>query len=374
MPKRIEYLDIARGIGILLVVLGHNDFAALSPFFHQVIYSFHIPLFFFLSGYFINTAVSFFDYSKKRFHAVLKPYWFTILLIYAVSVSFEKMGFQNAGLRIAKALYGSIDYIDWAQLWFLPNLFVVSLYAFLFIRLTGKLQNRWLRWGTLLATLAVSVPLLHVFYPFTLPIFGREYQLYGLPFSLDLILLSGFFFILGNEVRQVTSERTFTPVLLLIGTGIGLLLLNFLFPYSVDVAKRVYQSFFVNTAEALLGILFVLAVARQIELHSRPLAALLRYFGNLSLIILLFHVPIQGFWSDKLMALTDNLPLAILTGFVMGVLGPVLIYEIFIRFNPVASFWFGRKAEPLRPQEAVPQEAENAAKPTSAPVAEIKEQ
>ena len=68
MPKRIEYLDIARGIGILLVVLGHNDFAALSPFFHQVIYSFHIPLFFFLSGYFINASISFFEYSRKRFH------------------------------------------------------------------------------------------------------------------------------------------------------------------------------------------------------------------------------------------------------------------------------------------------------------------
>src|SRR5512140_3521698 len=82
MPKRIEYIDIARGIGILLVVLGHNDFAAFSPFFHQVIYSFHIPLFFFLSGYFINTAISFFEYSRRRFHAVLKPYLFTIALIY----------------------------------------------------------------------------------------------------------------------------------------------------------------------------------------------------------------------------------------------------------------------------------------------------
>ncbi|HEX2994927.1 MAG TPA: acyltransferase family protein, partial [Anaerolineales bacterium] len=116
MPKRIEYLDIARGIGILLVVLGHNDFAALSPFFHQVIYSFHIPLFFFLSGYFVDTSLSFFNYSKKRFHAVLKPYLFTIVLIYFASVSFEKMSFQTAIVRITKALYGSIDYIDWGQL------------------------------------------------------------------------------------------------------------------------------------------------------------------------------------------------------------------------------------------------------------------
>ncbi|MBN2118230.1 MAG: acyltransferase family protein [Anaerolineales bacterium] len=374
MTKRIEYLDVARGIGILLVVLGHNDFAALSPFFHQVIYSFHIPLFFFLSGYFINTAQSFRDYSKKRFHSVLKPYLFTIFLIYFASVSFEKMGFQNAMLRIVKALYGSIDYIDWAQLWFLPNLFVVSLYAFIFIRLAGKLQKRWMTWGILLATLAVSLPFLHVFYPFPFSIFGKEYELYGLPFSLDVMFLSGFFFILGNEVRQVTSEKTFDPVLLLIGAGTGLILLNFLFPSSVDVAKRVYESFFVNTAEAILGILFVLALARQIEQHTRRLAAVFKYLGNISLIILLFHVPIQGFWGDKIMAVTGSLPLSILTGFIMGVSGPVLIHEIFIRFNPVASFWFGRKAELPRREESPPEKEQLAANPQNPPVVEVKEQ
>ena len=90
MSKRIEYLDIARGIGILLVVLGHNDFEAISLFIHQVIYSFHIPLFFFLSGYFINISIPFFDFVKKRFNALLKPFLFTIFLIYFTSVSFEK--------------------------------------------------------------------------------------------------------------------------------------------------------------------------------------------------------------------------------------------------------------------------------------------
>ncbi len=138
MSKRIEYLDIARGIGILLVVLGHNDLGAVSPFAHQVIYSFHIPLFFFLSGYFINTSIAFLDYFKKRFHSILTPYLFTIFLIYFTSVSFEKMSFQNAIGRIAKSLYGSINYIDWGQLWFLPQLFVVSLYAFIFITLVSR--------------------------------------------------------------------------------------------------------------------------------------------------------------------------------------------------------------------------------------------
>lgn len=368
MNKRIEYLDIAKGIGILLVVLGHNDFGAISTFFYQVIYSFHVPLFFFLSGYFINTSISFFDYFRKRFLSVLLPFWFTIFLIYFASVSFEKMGFQTALVRIVKSLYGSINYIDWGQLWFLPNLFVVSLYAFIFLRVTSNVRNRWLVWAILLGTLLVSVPLLRIFYPFPISVFGKDYELFGLPFSLDVVLLSGFFFLLGNEVRQVTSERTFDPLLLLIGAGLGLILLNYFFPYSVDIAKRVYESLPVNTLEAILGILFVLALSRQVELHSRHLASLLKYIGNISLIILLFHVPIQAFWGDKVMNVTGNLPFSILVGFIMGVLGPVLIYEIFVRYNPVAAFWFGRKAEPPA------REARAAAESPGASAAEIKEQ
>src|SRR4030095_386081 len=174
MSKRIEYLDIARGIGILLVVLGHNDFEAISLFIHQVIYSFHIPLFFFLSGYFIDTSIPFFDFFKKRFNSVLKPFFFTLFLIYFPSISFEKMGFNTAITRIVKSLYGTGHYIDWVQLWFLPHLFVVSLYAFLFITLVNKLRNRWLVWGILLATLAISLPFLHTFYPFTILVLGKE--------------------------------------------------------------------------------------------------------------------------------------------------------------------------------------------------------
>jgi polysaccharide biosynthesis protein PslL len=374
MSKRIEYLDIARGIGILLVVLGHNDFEAISLFIHQVIYSFHIPLFFFLSGYFINTSIRFFDFFKKRFNSLLKPYFFTIFLIYFTSISFEKMGFNMAITRIVKSLYGTGHYIDWVQLWFLPELFVVSLYAFLFITLVSKLQSRWIRWGILLATLAITLPFLNAFYPFPISIFGKEYKLYGLPFGLDLVFLSGFFFIMGNEVRQITSEKTFDNLFILLGTGVGLVVLNYLFPYEIDFNIRLYESFLVNTTEAILGILFVLALARQIELRTSRLASVFKYLGNISLIILLFHVPIQAFWGEKVMNVTNNFPLSILVGFIMGVLGPILIYEIFIRFNPVASFWFGRKAESPVKNEPEVKEERTVPNPPNTPVVEIKEQ
>ena len=373
MSKRIEYLDIAKGIGILLVVLGHNDFEVISLFVQRLIYSFHMPLFFFLSGYFLNTSVPFFDFFKKRFNALLKPFFFTIFLIYFTSVSFEKMGFNMAITRTVKSLYGSGHYLDWVQLWFLPHLFAVSLYAFLFITLVSKLRNRWVTWAVLLAILVIALPFLNAFYPFPLSILGKDYELWGLPFSLDLVLVTGFFFILGNEVRQVTTGKTFDNGLLLAATGGIVLLLNILFPYEIDFNIRLYESFLVNTAEAILGILFVLALARQIELRTTRLAAFLKYLGNISLIILLFHVPIQAFWAQKVVNVTGNFPLGIAVGFVMGVIGPILIYEIFIRFNPVASFWFGRKAEQPVKKEPEVREERSVAASAKTPVVEIKE-
>jgi len=349
MSKRIEYIDIARGIGILLVVLAHNDFGYISAFGYQVIYSFHMPLFFFLSGYFVNISVSFFEFFKKRFHSVLKPFFFTLFIIYFTSVSFEKMAFGTALRRIGKSLYGTGVYIDWVQLWFLPHLFVVSLYAFIFIVLMSRLQNRWLRLGILLATLAISLPFLKSFYPFSVSLLGKDYELFGLPFSLDLVFLSGFFFILGSEIRQISTEKVFSNYFLLAGTGISVFVLNYFINSPIDFNTRTYNSFLMNTIEAIVGILFVLALSRQIELHTNRLASLFKYLGQISLIILIFHVPIQDFWGQKVLASTDNLPLSIWIGFFMGVGGSVLIYELFIKKNPVASYWFGREAEsPVR--------------------------
>jgi peptidoglycan/LPS O-acetylase OafA/YrhL len=130
----------------------------------------------------------------------------------------------------------------------------------------------------------------------------------------------------------------------------------------------------VNTTEAILGIFFVLALSRQIERRTSRLASVLKYLGSISLIILLFHVPIQAFWAQKVENVTGNFPLGIVVGFIMGVIGPVLIYEIFIHFNPVASWWFGRKADVFATKEpaGVQEEKTVTASPTTHAV-EIKE-
>lgn len=50
--KRIEWLDSAKGIVIILMLYGHFD--NIPCMVKAVIYSFHMPFFFILSGYFID--------------------------------------------------------------------------------------------------------------------------------------------------------------------------------------------------------------------------------------------------------------------------------------------------------------------------------
>lgn len=50
MKERLDYIDIAKGFAILAVIVGHySDISLVDRF----IWSWHMPLFFILSGYFL---------------------------------------------------------------------------------------------------------------------------------------------------------------------------------------------------------------------------------------------------------------------------------------------------------------------------------
>src|SRR6266508_2704332 len=155
LAKRVEYVDIVKGIGIVLVVMGHNDFALISPFAHKLIYSFHMPMFFFMSGMFFRPDVPFWSFLWNRFNRVLKPFFSILLLIYFASISFSKVSLVMATRRLLKATYANGHYLDWVQLWFLPHLFAVSLFAFIFCKVMKQTPLYKLR-GLILTVLYIA--------------------------------------------------------------------------------------------------------------------------------------------------------------------------------------------------------------------------
>lgn len=70
--KRKDYLDIAKGIGIILVVMAHA-MTRLS-YLWVVINSFHMPLFFIISGILYKTKTSWVSYIKRKIVSLYLPY------------------------------------------------------------------------------------------------------------------------------------------------------------------------------------------------------------------------------------------------------------------------------------------------------------
>ena len=78
--KRDDSFDVLKGVAIILVVMCHCEIGALYPF----IYSFHIPLFFFISGYFLKIR----PIRKEiqlSFKRLLVPYTFAAFCICVIA-------------------------------------------------------------------------------------------------------------------------------------------------------------------------------------------------------------------------------------------------------------------------------------------------
>ena len=352
VEKRVEYVDIAKGIGITLVVMGHNDFALISPFAHKLIYSFHMPMFFFRSGMFFKPDIPFWTFVRQRFHRVLRPFLFMILFIFFMSISFSKVSILEASRRLVKAMYGSGQYLDWVQLWFLPHLFVVSLFAYFFVRAIRQTKLSRVRWVLLTGLYIVGVLSIKLFSPFEFNLLGKDLIVYGLPFSLDLVLISGFFFMLAYELNQKQYVTFLESPLTLFISGLTLVFLVWYFPLKIDFNIRQFDSLPVNTIETLLGIVFILALSKQLE-RVNWLSTLFKYIGQASLIVLIFQVPIQDYWGQKLFALTNNLVFSYWISFLIGVTGPIAINALFIRPNAILREWFSQPAPQENKQLAV---------------------
>lgn len=144
MEKRLHYLDMAKGIGILLVLIGHlqgDQIFSFSPYIYPFcvfIFSFHMPLFFIISG--ILMAIKneenkpFKSIAVNRFKGIMIPYyWFSFFYLLVVITALVKGGIAP------KTLFVNIWYVlglyGMNVLWFLPALFMGEL---LFIWLRKK--------------------------------------------------------------------------------------------------------------------------------------------------------------------------------------------------------------------------------------------
>ncbi len=139
--NRIQWIDIARCFAIVAVYIGH--YGVITGNIHSFIFSFHVPLFFFLSGCTENLSkeLPFVKYAIKKAKQLLIPALFFIIINQFISLlqggSFDSFIHNITLSACTGAIRNSIYAGD---MWFLTCLFVVQI-LFYFIRLV---KYKWL--------------------------------------------------------------------------------------------------------------------------------------------------------------------------------------------------------------------------------------
>lgn len=173
---RIHWIDALKGMGIMLVVFAHHSLPiALDTY----IFSFHMPLFFFISGFLFDFGKymeSASIFVKSRFRSLIVPYFgfalLTCLFYFLLDTAFQP-GVTNIKFFEADALYGiySILYalgplISYnPPLWFLTCLFVTELLFYGFAKRYYLEPKKLVLW---LAAAGVIGYLYPVYVPFRL--------------------------------------------------------------------------------------------------------------------------------------------------------------------------------------------------------------
>ena len=84
MEKRENWVDQARGFAMFLVVYGHN-----FPVTEKYIYSFHMPLFLIISGFFFPEKPAY-TFLQKKFRTIIVPYFFWAIFLFVFWVILGK--------------------------------------------------------------------------------------------------------------------------------------------------------------------------------------------------------------------------------------------------------------------------------------------
>lgn len=276
--QRVRFWDIAKGMTIILMILGHT--LGVPDRLHALIFSFHMPIFFLINAYFIK------DYNvktalKKSAKSLLVPY-LAVCAIAAVVDMFINLDnpLKALGIRINAIILGlSFEGILFPEeyesvwlMWFVCCLFVARIVYVGIRQMTRKLPE------------AVAVMIIAVLVGIG-AILG--YKGYFLPWSLDVALVALIFMLIGDWLRKYDFLRKAWFLWLSIPMAILWIGLTY-YGYWIEMAMRSYKGGPLCIATAICGSIVVILIAKLFE-KIELLAKAFSWCGKNSMVILAVH-------------------------------------------------------------------------------------
>jgi fucose 4-O-acetylase-like acetyltransferase len=273
---RIGWLDTLRAVAIILVLVGHKT---NSTIIEKVIYSFHVPLFFWISGFVFDESryKSIASLLVKKVRGLVVPYFafalisflFWLIVVRSLSLRGQSLSL-NPWMPFVGIFYGvGID--PWRNpmdiaLWFLPCLFITDL---LFWFLNSCVSQKF----RLLAVISCSMA-------------GYCMSLWlplRLPWSADVSLMAIVFYYIGNLTRSYDEQLL--PPQPIYRVLIVCILSSIVFVLSsangkIDMNYNYYGNPILFLISACSGIYLFYYLIRQL-----PTARWLSYIGQNTIII-----------------------------------------------------------------------------------------
>jgi acyltransferase len=258
--NRYGFIDNAKAIGIILIVCGHGK--GLPAYLSHFIFSFHVPLFFFISGFLLksgklNTAVG--TNIKKTLRTLGVPYVLFFLLAWIYWLATRHIGSKallfgdEAWYAPTVGLFTGLEadlFVD-PPLWFFPC-----------VMLTIIIYHAARKWMTLTVSSG-----LFVLFALVLSLLWKNVP-YRLPLGLDNAWIGLAFYALGQYVREKDffsngwSDVRRSRLLAILCVALALLGYAALLNGQVDLANMrfgIWPALYLPTA--LVGIVAVLATS-----------------------------------------------------------------------------------------------------------------
>ena len=268
--QRIDFIDLAKGVCILLVVLGHCNVHIPFIGFNML----RMPLYFILSGLFFRDYGGFAQFTVKKINKILIPFLFFYLVSY---IPFYICEYISPGLIQTQAS-GLMDVFNNRQffngpIWFLLCLFFVNL---LFCAIKLNIRNEW---GVCFAVVSIGL-------------FGVLLGNLGIfiPMYLDVAMTTLPYFYMGyllNRTNLLYPNRfdKYNILLALIGYGITYLItIYFDAPHPSFHYNIIHGNIALNYIGSFTCVIAVLLLCKTIK--HLPIVS---YCGRYSIIILCIH-------------------------------------------------------------------------------------
>ncbi|MBU3004341.1 acyltransferase family protein [Paraglaciecola arctica] len=313
MKNRVDWIDYAKGIGIILVVYGHvarGLYSAglglptnIQKLIDSIVYSFHMPLFFFLSGLF------FYDSLLKRgsrnlvfnkIDTIIYPYLIWSLLQGVTEVFLSNYTNGNVTLSVVLAVWEPR-----AQFWFLYILFIV----FIVCTLMYSLINEKMHFIILIFAIFIYVQ------KSILP----NYLILNFLYDNLIFFVFGIVFTRYKMCEKLIYQKSLYLTLVLFITG------QYLFHGHLDAVYT--QKGIESLILALISILFIVSLSISFSKSSHRYIALL---GASSMAIYLMHI-LAGAGTRVLLSKVFNIEsvtIHLMVGCIAGLILPLLALKI----------------------------------------------